>query len=61
MTRVDCIIVIMIDGVEHYMSKTIALTDKREEAMVFNGRNRAKRVLLGIRRLGVQGAHIRAI
>lgn len=58
MTRIDCIIVIMLDGTAHYLSKNITLTDKREEAMVFNGRNRAKRVLDGMRKMGVRQAHI---
>jgi hypothetical protein len=61
MKRINCIITITIDGITHYVSKDITLTTNRDDAIVFNGRNRAKRVLLGIRRLGVQGAHIRAI
>ena len=58
MKRIDCIITIMIDGVTHYMSKDITLTSKRDEAMVFNGRNRAKKVRDGLRRLGIHNAHI---
>lgn len=61
MTRIDCIIVIMIDGVEHYMSKDITLTTDRAHAMVFNGRNRAKKVLDGIKRLGVRHAAIKVV
>ena len=58
MKRIDCIITIMIDGVTHYMSKDIALTSNRDEAIVFNGRNRAKNVLRYLKRLRVQGATI---
>lgn len=59
--RIDCIIVINIDGTEHYMSKDITLTTERTQAMVFNGRNRAKKVLDGIKRLGVKGACIKTV
>lgn len=58
MKRIDCIITITIDGITHYVSKDITLTTNRDDAIVFNGRNRAKYVLRYLKRLRVQGATI---